>query len=58
MIMSVRNILNHSQLSVFQEAQIFLNSVKMQRYKNIQMIKTLFPLKRMTESCIEHFKKP
>lgn len=29
MIVSVRNILNHSQLSVFQEAQIFLNSVKM-----------------------------
>lgn len=30
MIMSVRNILNHSQLSVFQEAQIFLNSVEKQ----------------------------
>ena len=35
MIMSVRNILNHSQLSVFQEAQIFLNSVKMQRSTHI-----------------------
>lgn len=30
MIMSVRNILNQSQLSVFQEAQIFLNSMKTQ----------------------------
>lgn len=27
--MSVRNIRNHNQPSVFQEAQIFLNSVKM-----------------------------
>lgn len=40
MIMSVRNILNQSQLSVFQDAQIFLNSVKTQC--SIQKINT-FP---------------
>lgn len=40
--MSVRNILNQSQLSVFQDAQIFLNSVRKQCY--IQKINTFPPV--------------
>lgn len=41
MIMSVRNILNQSQLSVFQEAQIFLNSMKTQHC--VQRLSTFHP---------------
>lgn len=37
--MSVRNILNQSQLSVFQDTQIFLNSAKMQEINSSYQFK-------------------